>query len=119
MEQVVLFGTTNFSKMMKNYFMTYTKKKIVAFTVDRKYKNADFFDGLPVIPFDDIENAFPPSKVGIYIAVGYKNMNMVREKVYNDCISRGYRIENFIHPTAVISERVSIAEGYTNIPFRG
>lgn len=106
MERLIIFGTTNFSNMMRYYFERFTDKKVAAFTVNRHYIDSGSFNGLPVVPFEDIQSLYPARDYGVYLGIGYKKMNTVRENVYNACVGMGYEIESFIHPSAIIDEEV-------------
>ena len=49
--------------------------------------------------------------IGIYLAIGYKKMNTIREKVFGWLKTKNVNILSYVHKTAVISEDVCIGEG--------
>ncbi|MCI9524481.1 MAG: hypothetical protein HFF01_05430 [Erysipelotrichaceae bacterium] len=102
MEKVVIFGISNFSALMRRYLNKYSKSEIVGYTVDKKYIDTPYFDGLTVYPFEDIEQVFSPDEHRILLTIGYNNMNDTREMIYHACKAKGYTFINFIHPTAII-----------------
>ena len=54
-KEIVIFGVSEISELAHFYFETDSEYKVVAFTVDREFKKADSFKGLPIIAFEDIE----------------------------------------------------------------
>lgn len=65
------------------------KFEVVAFTVERKYKNSDAIEGVPLIEFEDIQNQCDPKEHKMLIAVGYVQMNNIRERKYQEAKKKG------------------------------
>ena len=86
--------------MIKYYIETYTASIVAAFTVDSKYKTADSFCELPVVPFESITSTHPPSKYDAIVALGYSKMNTTRKEKFSILLHNGYTLPNFIHPSA-------------------
>ena len=97
---IIIFGITPFAKMVKYYVETYTASTVAAFTVDAPYKTADSFCGLPVVPFESITSAYPPSQYSAIVALGYSKMNMTRQEKFSILLHSGYTMPNLIHPSA-------------------
>lgn len=106
MQKAIIFGADQFAEILYYFLQQENKIEIVGFTVDSKYRNNDYFQGLPLVDFENVEQIYPPTEYGIYICVGYTNMNSVREQKYNEAIIKGYTILSYIHPTAVINSEV-------------
>ena len=106
----VIFGTTDFGKMLRYYFEKYADVQIVAYTVDKAYLESDSYDGLPAVAYEEVEKAYPPTEYTMVIALGYKKMNQIRQQKFEDAKRKGYRIENFVHPS-VVDESVAMGEG--------
>lgn len=92
---LVIFGTGPFSELMLHYFREDTGAEVAALTVDRDYIGTGQFHGLPVLPFEDIENTFPPDRYDLFLAIGYKRMRD-RERMFHRLKSRGYKLVNFV-----------------------
>ena len=45
---------------------------------------------------EDIEKKYPVSEYELFIAVGYTDMNKIREKLYYYCKEKGYTLANYI-----------------------
>ena len=67
-----------------------------AFAVNREYIDNETFEGLPVAALEEIQDKYPAQEFEMFVAVGYTNMNKIREKLYNFCKEKGYRLANYI-----------------------
>lgn len=96
MKKLVIFGNRQFAQLAKYYFEKDSIYKVVAFTVDKDYITEASFEGLPVLPFEGIEEVYSPLEYEIFIAVGYTDMNRLREKKFYEAKSKGYRLATYI-----------------------
>lgn len=103
MKNLVVFGANNLGRLLKYYVEKCDDRKIVAFTMDANFIEADLFLGLPVIPFEELESLFPPSENEILLAIGEHKMNDIRKDVFYRCKQKGYRIASFFHPSCSIN----------------
>lgn len=101
-EKIIIFGNTNFSKMIAEYIIESEKYEITCFTVNKNYIEEKEILGIPVIEFEDIEKKYSPKDYKFIVTIGYTKMNTIREKAFKEIKEKGYYIENFIHPTACI-----------------
>lgn len=95
-KQLVIVGTSSNARLVKFYFDTDSEYEVVAFAVNREYKKDDSFEGLPLVPLEDLADLYPPATFGAFVAVGYNHMNKVREKLYHETKSYGYQLVNYI-----------------------
>lgn len=118
----IIFGITSFAKMIRYYVEKYSDLEVVAYTVDRRYKECDIFDGLPLIEFEEIEKKYCVEEYSFILALGYKHMNEIRKQKYHAVKAKGYKLENFIYPNTsqnyfeigegnIILENVTLAYG--------
>ena len=82
---IIIFGMSSFSKLMKRYIEEDSKYTVIAFSINKDYIKEKYFEELPVIPFEDLEKTFPDQQIRILITSGYKNMNDLRKKIYYEC----------------------------------
>jgi sugar O-acyltransferase (sialic acid O-acetyltransferase NeuD family) len=108
MDEIIIFGNSDFAKLVHFYFENYSTYKVIAFTVDRNYITGDEFNNLPLIPFDEVTNVYPPSKYKIFIAIGYKLLNKIRSQKYLEAKEKGYGFVSYFHPTSTISKDAKI-----------
>ncbi len=96
MEEIVIFGSGDIAQIANYYFKTDSNYKVVAFTVDRAYVKETEFEGLPVVPFDELPAKYPPSKFKLFIAVSYANLNKFREQKYHESKALGYELVSYV-----------------------
>ena len=110
MADIVLFGVGQFAEVAVAYLERDTDHTIVAFCLDRDYIESPTFQGKPVVPFEELEQHYPPDRVELFLPLSYKQMNRHREAHYLDAKARGYRFITYISPHARIHSHTSIGE---------
>lgn len=96
MKKLIIFGTGKMGEMAHYYITHDSDYEIEAFTSDREYIEENQFMGLPVVPFEDIEQKYPPSECDMFVAVGYGKLNSIRREKYEAAKEKGYKLINFI-----------------------
>ena len=90
-KKAIIFGTGSFAELV-HYFLTHDSEyKVVAFTVSKDNIEKPQFMDLPLVPFEEIEKSYSPNDYEMYIAVGYNQMNAIRERFYNKAKGKGYQ----------------------------
>lgn len=97
-KKLIIIGNTSNAKLAKHYFEKDTEYEVIAFSVNEAYIDNSVFDGLPVVPFEGLTNHYPPGQFDAFVAVGYTDMNKVRETLYLNAKSMGYKLPNYISP---------------------
>lgn len=110
MKSLVIFGNSNFSKILKWHIDHDDQREVVAFCTEKKYIKEDVFEGLPLIDFNNIESLYPPEDHEILLGIGYRKMNDIRKRVFYSCKEKGYTIASFFHSTSLV-ESNDIGEG--------
>jgi sugar O-acyltransferase (sialic acid O-acetyltransferase NeuD family) len=112
MKKIILYGNTEFAKMMKYYIETDTDREIAFFTVERDYIKEKEIESIDVIPFEEVkEENYSTEEYEILICIGYSHMNELRKKIYNKCKALGYTIASYIHSSTRIPNGTVIGEG--------
>lgn len=111
MKKLVIVGNSSYSRMMKKYIDLTDYGKVEAYAVDTEYIQVEKIDELPVISFEELRENYSCDEFFLIMGIGYTQMSEVRKRIFEQCKSWGYRFENFIHPTAIISEDVVLGEG--------
>src|SRR5699024_3469826 len=101
--KIVIYGTGLQAEQVWYFFKHYLAGKVVAFTVDKDFYNVTEFRGLPVIPFETIEEKYPPGNTDLFVAIGPQYMNLTRQRIYKEGKKRGYgfadcKLDNSIYP---------------------
>jgi len=97
-KKIVIFGEGLYTEIVNQYFSDSDEYEVVAFTKDRDFINGDKYLGLPMVPFDEILEMYPPSEFVMHIALSYTDMNRLREKKYYEAKAKGYELVTFISP---------------------
>lgn len=95
-KKLIIIGNTSNARLAHHFFTTDTDYEVVAFSVDQNYIEKAKFCNLPVVAFEKIEKEFPTDKYDAFVAIGYKDMNSVREIMYNKLKEKGYYLPNYI-----------------------
>jgi tetrahydrodipicolinate N-succinyltransferase len=101
LRKIVIFGASYAGRMMRAY-VEREGDHVVAYTVDEKFLEAPTFDGLPVYPWERLEQHCPPGAVELLGPVSHYEMNSFRRDRHRQAKMRGYRLASFIHPSAQI-----------------
>ena len=122
MADIVFFGTGHSAEVAQVYLETYSEHQLVGFTVDAKYAQSETFHGLPLVPWERIEESFPPGQVELLGPISYARMNEFRRDRYLEGKARRYHYASFIHPdchiyTKDIGEHCFILESNIIEPF--
>lgn len=95
-KKLILFGTGDIAQLAHFYFRTDSAYEVVAFTVDRAYCEEGSFDGLPLVPFDELTDHYPPAEFEVFIALSYAQMNRLRKAKFEEAKAKGYRVASYI-----------------------
>ena len=96
MANIVIFGAGDIARLAHFYFSTDSDHTVVAFTVDATYRNSDTFQGLPLVPFDQVALIYPPSDYKMFVAMSYAKMNQVRAAKYSEARALGYGLVSYV-----------------------
>ena len=77
---IIIFGTGKIAEVISYFFSNFSDETIAAFAVDKQFVTSSHFQGLPLVDFSDIECRYPPSQYNMFIAIGYQNINILREE---------------------------------------
>lgn len=110
MQKVIIYGNGKIARIIYHY----VKKKfdVVAFTVDTEFIDPSDSEigSLPLVPFENIQDAYSPKQHKMLICVGYVKMNIVREAKYLEAKAKGYEFVNYIHPSVEMHDSNEIGE---------
>lgn len=108
---IIIYGNGHIAKML--YHFIKVEHDVACFTVDKHCIDDHACESLPVIPFSDITQDFPAARFDMLIAVGFSDMNNLRERKYLEATEKGYQLINYIHPSVVLHDNVTL--GHNNI----
>lgn len=120
---VVIFGNLRSASLAHFCLKHDSPFRVVGFTVDHAYITGLTYDGLPLVPFEVLEDHYPPSEYRLLIPMGYQQINGIRRARYEAAKQRGYDFISYVSSRAsiwsdlVIGENVLIYEHAIIQPF--
>jgi sugar O-acyltransferase (sialic acid O-acetyltransferase NeuD family) len=96
MAKIVIFGAGDIARLAHFYFTTDSAHKVAGFVVDRAFRAADEFLGLPLSDADDVTERYPPSDHLMFVALSYAKMNGLRAEKYAAMKQAGYRLASYV-----------------------
>jgi len=111
MNKVVVFGVMDFAELAHFYLTHDSDYEVVAFTVNEEYLPEDRkFHGLPVVPFEEVEQLYPPADYLFFAPMSNRRMNSLREKIYNEAKQKGYQLISYISSKAIVFPETPIGD---------
>ncbi|MBC7511986.1 MAG: transferase, partial [Ferruginibacter sp.] len=109
-KDLIIFGNGKIADIVYYYAKNECHYNVVAFTTDKEYIKEGLFNGLPVTPFEEIESLYKPEDHDMFVAIGYQDLNRLRERKYNEAKAMGYELVNVISPNVYLPGNVKIGD---------
>ena len=109
-KKLVIIGTGETADIAYEYFTYDSDYEVVGFSVNQAYIIEGEYLGLPVIPFEQIENFFSPEEIHVYVAISYVKLNRVRKRLFQAAKGKGYTCANYISSKAFVWRNVKMGE---------
>ena len=106
---LVIYGAGPLARLMHFYFTVNNDYEVSHFCIDREYLNQESFCGLPLIPFDQVEEICPPQTHQMFVAIGYKQMR-ARKLLFDRAKEKGYRCASYVSPHAIVNQGAVMGE---------
>jgi len=100
MSKIVIFGAGKIADQAYFYLTNDSPHEIAAFTVDREYLREAEKLGLPVVPFEEVQDVYPPDDFKMFVAVGYQDLNRFRARKYEEAKAKGYELISYVSSRA-------------------
>lgn len=110
MSKLIIYGNTAAGIQSLYDFSNDSEHEVVAFTVNRSEIKSDEFQGLPLVPFDEVEKIFPPDEFKMFIAIYYNRVNSIRRKYFEEAKAKGYELVSYISSKAIVWPGLEIGE---------
>jgi len=101
-QKLVVFGSGDIAELADFYFRHDSDWEVVAFTVDAAYARADSAFGRPLVPFEQVQDAFAPDTHALFVAVSYAQLNGVRRRKVEEARAKGYRLASYVSSRATV-----------------
>jgi sugar O-acyltransferase (sialic acid O-acetyltransferase NeuD family) len=110
MSRVVVFGIGDFGRIAHHYLARDSQHEVVAFTVNGEYVDRETLNGLPVVPFEELQERHPPDSVSMLVATGFSRVNRVRSRIYDECKQLGYELITHVSSQAMCWPEVPLGD---------
>ncbi len=104
MTAIVVFGVGKIAEVIQALLRDDPDYSIAGFTCDREFMTANEKEGLPVVPFEEVESIFPPATFAMVVAIGYQDVNTVRAARCTQAREKGYHLITWISPRAHVAK---------------
>lgn len=99
---IVILGTGELSQLAHFYFTHDAGRQVAGFTVDAQFIRGDHFQGLPLEPYERLEQRFPPDAFDLFVAIGYSKLNAVRAERCARARAQGYCLASYVSTRASV-----------------
>jgi sugar O-acyltransferase (sialic acid O-acetyltransferase NeuD family) len=108
--KLVIVGDSAFAEIAYEYFTHDSPYEVVGFAVEREYLKKESLFGLPVVPFETVEERFPPATHGFHAALVYTQKNRLRTRLYRAAKDKGYAPVSYVSSHAFVWRNVRLGE---------
>ena len=116
MKKVILAGNAITANILYAYLRSDARYEVLGLTVDDQFLPASRVEGLQAVGLSEVARVFPPDQCRVVMAIGYNDLNRVRESMFTRLKSMGYSIETYVHPDAHVYTELPLGEGCVVLP---
>ena len=113
---IVLFGHGKIAEVLLYYWETSSDRDVAAITVDQEFIEGKEWKGLPLVPFESVEQSYPPAEYDFFVALGYQDLNELRASKVAATREKGYQLVSFVPPGCEVPSTVTIGENCFIMP---
>lgn len=111
MAKTIIFGLQDFAELAHFYLQRDSPHEVVAFSVNQAYlPESKTFKGLPVVAFEGIEDQYNPAEYSFFAPMAPKQMNILRQNVYEQIRSKGYSLISYVSSRATVLNEGAIGD---------
>ena len=109
-EKIIIVGAGETAEIAYEYFTYDSPYEVVAFSVEKEFLNRQELFGLPVVPFEELENLYDPVEYEVFVAISYTQLNRVRTRLYKEAKRKGFSVVSYVSSKAFVWRNVEIGE---------
>lgn len=110
MKPLIIFGAGDIGQLAHYYWNLDGGRKVAAFTVDAAYVTDQNFCGLPVLAFEEVRAAFPPTSHDLFVALSYARLNNLRKEKFLAAKALGYALPSYVSSRATVLSQYAVGE---------
>ena len=108
--KLVIVGDRVFAEIAYEYFTNDSEYEVVAFSVERDFLRDSTFSGLPMVPFEELEEHFDPREHSVHVAITYLQFNRVRARLAAAAREKGFALASYVSSRAFVWRNVDLGE---------
>jgi sugar O-acyltransferase (sialic acid O-acetyltransferase NeuD family) len=108
--KLIIVGDSAFAEIAYEYFTHDSDYEVAGFSVEAEYLKRSELFGLPIVPFESLEESFSPSEYEAYVATVYTHLNKLRTRLSTEVKAKGFRLASYISSRAFVWHNVEIGE---------
>lgn len=116
MTKIILAGNAITADILYSYLVDDSRYEVLGLTVDDEFLSLGGIDGINAVGLSQVTDFFPPDQCRVIMAVGYNDLNRVRESLFFRLKVMGYAIETYVHPDARVYTVHPLGEGSIVLP---
>lgn len=109
-KKLIIAGTGLLAEVARVYFEKYTDYTVEGFACHAQFKQAEDIQGLPLHELESLSQNCPPGSYDVFVAIGYRKMNRLRQAVYEEVKALGFNCPTFVHPDVYIWPSTSLGD---------
>lgn len=109
-KKLVLIGAGEFALLAWQYFTHDSDYDVVGFSVEQQYLKEPTLEGLPVVPYEELEQHFPAAQHSYFVAIPASKMNTVRKRFYTELKARGCTLASYVSSRAFVWRNATVGE---------
>lgn len=109
-KKLVIIGAGETAAIAYEYFTHDSEYAVAGFSVESAYLATKELYGLPVVPFEELADIYPPAEYHAFVAVSSTSLNRVRTKLYLATKEKGYRCASYVSSRAFVWHNANIGE---------
>jgi sugar O-acyltransferase (sialic acid O-acetyltransferase NeuD family) len=103
-------GDGEFAQIAYECFTYDSDYDVVAFSVEMPFLKRSNLNDLPVVPFENLEDKFPPDRFDLFVAVTQTKLNRVRMRLYREVKRKRFRCATYISSHAFVWRNSQIGD---------
>lgn len=108
--RLIIVGDSAFAEIAYEYFTHDSEYEVVAFAVESEFIKRDSLFGIPVRPFETIEQTFAPASHSFFAANVYTQGNALRARLYAAAKAKGYKPASYVSSHAFVWRNATVGE---------
>jgi sugar O-acyltransferase (sialic acid O-acetyltransferase NeuD family) len=108
--KLIIGGDSAFAEIAYEYFTHDSDYEVVAFTVEGEYLKRESLFGLPIVPFETLEQHYDPAEHSVFAAMVYTQLNRLRTRMSREAKAKGFALASYVSSRAFLWRNVELGE---------